>query len=196
VFIRDLHIRKALHRTLLLGHKSLPEKTIIIDEFDVCSNVRADIAIINGSLSGIEIKSEADTLKRLPQQSYYYGKVFDYLTLVTSEKHIHHLTLPEFWGIQVVTSSGNKVVIQELQKPQQNDGIDSTFLVQLLWKEEAIELLRKFDALRGLKSKPRREIWAKIAMVVDRDSLREYVRNAIKQRKGWLSDRRPVICGG
>src|SRR5690625_4537558 len=76
--------------------------TIIVNELDVCYGaVIADMVVINGEIHGFEIKSERDTLERLPIQSKFYSKVFDTVTLVVSEKHIEKATklVPDWWGI-------------------------------------------------------------------------------------------------
>jgi hypothetical protein len=48
----------------------------MLDEFGLeHGEVRVDVAVINGELHGYEIKSERDTLERLPRQVKAYSAV-------------------------------------------------------------------------------------------------------------------------
>ena len=49
--------------------------------------VRIDVAVLNGEMCGYEIKSDRDTLERLPFQIEIYSKEFDKLTLVVGRRH-------------------------------------------------------------------------------------------------------------
>lgn len=53
----------------------------------VVHNKRVDLCRINGSSIGYEIKSELDNLDRLADQVSAYSKVFDYVYVITHEKH-------------------------------------------------------------------------------------------------------------
>src|ERR1700722_14688560 len=61
---RDSDIRRVLLADLyqIYGDK---EQDLIVEEFG-CNSARTDIAVINGSLHAFEIKSDSDTLDRLP----------------------------------------------------------------------------------------------------------------------------------
>ncbi len=76
--------------------------TRIIEEFGSCQgNARVDVAVINGSIHGYEIKSEKDTLKRPPIQKEYYNRTLDFVTLVCEETHLEKAEqiIPNWWGI-------------------------------------------------------------------------------------------------
>ena len=64
-------------------------QTLIVEELGIRQGAaRVDVAVVNGSLHGYEIKSARDTLERLPKQSELYSSVFDTITLVTAENHL------------------------------------------------------------------------------------------------------------
>src|ERR1700674_1251921 len=70
--LRDSEIRAALRAKLHSIHSQDPE-TVVIDELSLCQgDARVDMAVVNGSLSGYEIKSDRDTLTRLPRQLAVY----------------------------------------------------------------------------------------------------------------------------
>jgi hypothetical protein len=66
--MRDSDVRRAV-KSWLAAEYAFDDDTRIVEEMGVWSgSVRIDIAIINGSLSGYELKSDRDTLDRLPHQ--------------------------------------------------------------------------------------------------------------------------------
>lgn len=86
--MRDPEIRSELHRRLQLRHGNDPTVRIV-DEMSVLTGAcRIDVALINGRLEGFEIKSDSDSLSRLPRQAFAYGQVFDRLTMVWVSCHL------------------------------------------------------------------------------------------------------------
>jgi hypothetical protein len=80
--MRDRDVRAAVLRKLAAVYGN-DANTRIVQEMGVCSgSVRIDIAVINSELWGYELKSERDTLERLPSQAKLYNRVFDRVTLV------------------------------------------------------------------------------------------------------------------
>src|SRR5262245_6458552 len=99
--MRDSDVRAATKRMLASLHAGDPF-TRIVEEMGVWSgSVRIDVAVINGELHGYELKSERDTLERLPAQAGLYSQVFDRVTLVTADRHlkIAKKTIPRWWGV-------------------------------------------------------------------------------------------------
>ena len=82
VGMRDAEIRPALREHLLRRHASETD-TVLIEELGLRrSHVRVDLAVVNGSLHGFEIKSDRDSLRRLARQVDLYSQVLDRATLV------------------------------------------------------------------------------------------------------------------
>ena len=118
MYIYDSDIRKILYSNFLQEKKFIenPEDTIIIDEFSGgYSTARIDISVLNGSFHGYEIKSERDTLERLPNQIEYYRKIFEYITIVTTEKYVEKISqiVPNFFGIFVVQKNRNGLKLRK-----------------------------------------------------------------------------------
>jgi hypothetical protein len=68
VIPRDRDIRPALVSRLQAVHAEDP-RTHIIDELPICQmRARADLAVVNGEITGFEIKSDVDRLTRLATQ--------------------------------------------------------------------------------------------------------------------------------
>jgi hypothetical protein len=189
--VRDLDIRQALRRRLLAEHGDDPD-TIVVEELGVFQGAcRIDLAIVNGALTGLEIKSERDTLDRLPTQSQAYGRVFDAVTLVASERHLRHVKtiVPRWWGIDVASPSEDSVVIETVRRARSNPKVDPYAVAQLLWRDEALELLTEFGLDGGLRSKPRPALWLALANGVPLADLRLRVRCALRSRPIWRDGR-------
>jgi hypothetical protein len=164
------------------------QDAVLLNEFGLCGEVRADIAVINGHMTGFELKSASDNLKRLPKQVEYYSKVMDYCNLVVSENHREaaESIIPDFWGEYLAcTGKRGQTYIRKIKTAKINRNIDSDSLVQLLWKPEAEVLLRKYDLYKGMSGKSRIFWWNQLATSLTRDVLREEVRRTIKARTSW-----------
>ena len=189
--MRDMDVRKTLHALLNRTHAGDPD-TLILDEVGLCQgHVRVDVAVVNGALTGYEIKSDRDTLDRLPGQVEAYSKVLDYAALVVGEEHAGHIhsVIPAWWGVLVATSRPDgAVVLAEVAPPRVNPSPDPYAIAQLLWRPEALAALEARGLDQGVRSKPRRYLWARLAEQVPLAELRELVRSALKAREGWLSD--------
>jgi hypothetical protein len=79
-------VRHSLREQMLARAPSTAEA---IYEFWVPrSHERADVAVIGGTIDGFEIKTERDTLKRLPRQAEAYTRIFDRCHAVLAHRHV------------------------------------------------------------------------------------------------------------
>lgn len=182
--MRDLDVRAAVRDTLGQLHAG-DSGTRIVEEMGIWSStVRIDIATINGELSGFELKSDSDTLERLPYQSVIYGKVFDRLTLVVGERHLQKalLKVPDWWGCWVASMESGAVALREVRGAGFNPQPDASVVAQLLWKQEAVAVLEEHNLARGWRSKPARAISERLSSELPLPVLREHVRDALKAR--------------
>jgi hypothetical protein len=84
---RDEYVYKAaLIRRILFGRHSL-QTASILNEFRV-GDCKADLAILNGTATVYEVKSERDSLVRLSKQVATYATVFAKVYVIASENHI------------------------------------------------------------------------------------------------------------
>lgn len=195
----DAIIRHALREKLTALHSNDP-RLRIIDEMGIKHGAaRIDMAVINGVLHGYEIKSDRDTLLRLPEQMNVYNSVFDQVTLVVGKSHLFDAIniVPDWWGIEIAKIDHNDVVIFScIRKAQDNPMQDSISIARLLWREEALEILESRGEATGLRSKPRRLIYEKLACVLDKNTLSEKVRGVLFSRPDWRLDAPLVPSGG
>ncbi len=182
--MRDADVRRAVKAWLVTEHGH-DHDTRLVEEMGVWSgSVRIDVALINGSLSGYELKSDSDTLERLPRQLAIYGRVFDYLHLVVGKKHVEKAQkiLPDWWGITVATQCKHGVELHPHHEPSPNPSPDPYLIAELLSKEEAIGVLAKFKLDTGWRSKKIRLIHERLARELELRDLKDEVRAVLKSR--------------
>lgn len=85
-FRNEYVYRAALTQNILLGTHSL-KSACMLTEFRAGS-CKADLAILNGTATVYEIKSERDSLSRLSNQLENYKKVFAKIYVIAGENHI------------------------------------------------------------------------------------------------------------
>jgi len=193
--LRDRDVRKILVDKINKIHKHEPD-TLIVGELGLCQGIsRIDVAVINGFMHGYEIKSEKDSLERLPAQIEVYSKIFDRVTMVTCENHRNKVIemMPQWWGLAIVNpGKKNKLYIEEIRKNKDNPSVDAFAIAQLIWRDEAIDILKTLGLEKGMLSKSRKDLWHKLSMCVPIDQLKTYVRDKIKIRARWRSADTPT----
>jgi hypothetical protein len=186
--MRDADVRRVLMRQLDACYGT-DSNTRIVQELGLCrGSVRADVAVINGVLKGYEIKSDRDTLARLECQAETYNKVFDTVTVVAASRHIENIEriVPEWWGIQAVARNADSILqLIRVRDESGNYQIDPTALVQLLWRDEVMLLLRDVPITMNLERKPREFLWQTLVESVPLIDLKMQVRECLRNRKSW-----------
>lgn len=195
----DKIIRDALKESLKKLHSDDP-KLIIVEELGIMHGAaRVDIAVINGTLHGYEIKSDQDTLLRLPNQMDIYNAVFGQITLVVGKSHLYDAIniIPDWWGITIAKIDVDEsIIFQSIREPTNNKQQDNISIARLLWRSEALDILEKAGQSQGFRSKPRGAIYEKLSTVFDQQVLEREVREALFSRKDWRSGQLPTLNGG
>lgn len=196
--MNDVLMRVATKQALFLQHKG-DAATVIFEELGIQNGFsRIDLAVVNGELHGFELKSDRDTLARLPQQTETYGRVFDRLTLVVGERHVRRAIemVPDWWGIRVARVESDRVHFRDLKVAITNPSLDPISVATLLWRDEALLLLEELGDATGMRSKCRAEIYSTLGESVDLNNLRDRVRQCLRQRPNWRSAATRLSCGG
>ncbi len=82
------HIKAVLIQQLMLLNKS--SNVLFGNEFPFGTARRmSDIVMLNGKITGFEIKAENDDFRRFREQFDDYGKVFDYQYLVVTSRYLN-----------------------------------------------------------------------------------------------------------
>jgi hypothetical protein len=174
----DKDIRGSLRQYLA----NVDPAAVVLEELPLCRSGRADCAAVNGDMRGFEIKSDHDSLRRLPEQVPRYQAVFDYCTVVIAARHMKHIrhAVPEEWGILVMEYGPGESALQHVRKPRRNRKTDIEALIGLMWKMEAVSALRN-QGIRINPSRPVRDVWSALQRL-PKDVVAQEARGALKSR--------------
>jgi hypothetical protein len=186
--MRDFDVRRALHSRVLRDHHGDPN-TLVLNELGLRhGRCRVDVAVVNGSLHGYELKSDKDTLERLSFQVDTYGKVLDRATLVVGERHAEKAIpmLPEWWGVKIVTQgSRGGISFQHHRSASLNTEVHPIALAELLWRVEVNTILANNGITGAPLRKPRAHQYQLLTELLKLSELRDYVRACLKSRENW-----------
>lgn len=112
----------------------------LITELRVGRSV-ADAVLVNGSSTCFEIKTEYDSLNRLPEQISSYRKLFDKIVVIAAESHIQNLLeqVPGDIGLSLLTKNGALKVIRR-PTDHSSERIDTAVLTSTLRLKELEKL--------------------------------------------------------
>jgi hypothetical protein len=187
--MKDPCIRELLRNTELKHYIDDFDSKIIEELSLPVAKARIDLAVVNGSLHGYEIKSASDTLQRLPTQIEAYTKVFDYLSIVTEKKYGQKILdiVPEWIGVLICVEENGIKSISHLRKPVKNEKRESMYIAKLLWREELMECLEELQV--KFRKKDRNWLLCEaLSANLDTDSISAMVRNKLKKREAWKED--------
>ena len=186
VGVPDAEIRPALREHLLRRHGGETD-TVLIEELGLRrGQVRVDLAVVNGSLHGFEIKSDRDSLRRLAVQVDLYSQVLDRATLVVGERFAPLATslVPVWWGVVRVSREPSGLRFTTLRRSGVNPQRNARVLAELLWAGQALALLEERNAARGMRGKPRRVLWDRVCECLSVEEIAAAVRDRLRANSG------------
>ncbi|WP_161794920.1 sce7726 family protein [Pseudomonas sp. W15Feb9B] len=181
--MREAQIKRALAQHLDGAHGDV--STLLLEELKLSNGeIRADVVDVH-DMHCYEIKSEGDSLKRLLGQGSRYARVFDHVTLVTTERHLKKAMpiLPQWWGILLVPEH-EEAGFKQVRAAKPNKRQEAEVLATLLKREECLQVLESIGFVKGLKSKSLYVLQARLAEIYDVDELRGVVRQCLFKRGG------------
>jgi hypothetical protein len=186
--MNDIEIRQNFHKKRL-RRQHAQKDTLVIDELGLNhGKCRADIAVVNGQFVGYEIKSNNDSLRRLEEQVKSYNAVFDKVSIIVGDRYIKSIQnyIPEWWGV-IVSIKGPRgaVNFNIVREAQTNKNIDPISIAQLLWRNEAAEILFQKKLPPKILRQPRDVLYEQLADLLTTNELRKIVRDYLKKRRNW-----------
>lgn len=181
--MRDAEIRSALSDWIIAGSHKSP--TGLVHEFRIPRpSGRVDVAVINGEVVGYEIKSDADTLKRLPRQIRCFNALFDRVNLVTTDTHVDQasVVVPRWWGIVVVKPDRKPRTIRRAQK---NPVRKTDSLIHALSAHELQCVIKTVGGKTSRRDR-RDEIVNTALGLKDHPRFRSSCRSVLRQRHGVI----------
>ena len=160
--------------------RTIEEKVILKSRADM-------LAIIDGEIIGIEIKSDSDTYTRLKTQIKDYERFCDKCYVAVGESHIHvSEPVPEYWGI-IVVSNDNVIVDRDASvspKVKINNQLD------ILWRAELYAVQMK-EGLPKLSNWKRRDIYKRLIDTCGEEQVKKDITEQLFERDYTIFDKIP-----
>lgn len=179
--LRDADIRQPLHAWLEEQYADESDTRILHEVPIPRPSARIDIAVVNGELSGFEIKSDLDCLRRLPRQIRSFSTVFDRMVVVTTPRQLQAVrnSVPEWWGIYLAQNDGT---FRLNRKGRTNRIPSCENLLYLLTKEELLDVQDACGEIYCRKTAKRVDIIGALLSNISSLAIRSVVRNVLKKR--------------
>ena len=159
-------------------------KVRVIEE-KIIGKSRADVlAIIEGSIIGMEIKSDNDTYTRLASQIKDYERYCDYCYVVAGESHARVAEhVPDYWGI-IYVSPDNVIVERDAERSPK---VKLENQLSLLWRNELLNIQEK-EGLPKLLNTKRLLIYERLIKTAGVPTIRADVTEQLMNRDYTLWD--------
>jgi hypothetical protein len=133
--------KNAIAAKILLGRHSL-QTSGLLTEIQVDAS-KADLVLINGETIAYEIKTELDSLDRLPSQLASYQAAFDRVYVVSHEKHLERIAerLPSEVGLLCLTPQYTISTAREAVAARSR--IDAGVMFDILRRDEYTAIIKK-----------------------------------------------------
>lgn len=186
--INDLAIREYI----LSNSESFPAQTQkVVHELELQKGTsRIDLAFFGKHFVGIEIKSDCDTLDRLERQAEVYNKCLERIIIFCGSKHLRTVEekIPSWWGIAVVNKdTENTINSKFIRRPKKNPDFDAYSLLDLLWKEELIEVLNSKGFVKNLTSDSKWNLKLKLKDCLKPRETKKICLHYLLKRDNWKS---------
>jgi hypothetical protein len=192
----DQEIRGYLRKNYLQRYYQDPNSKVVEEMALFANRARIDIAVINGHLLGYEIKSDRDTIGRLPDQVAVYGQIFDFTSVISGPKHINKLIdfLPHYCGLVLSEPHNGEIKLTMVVEPSYSTDLSAFHIASLLWHDEACSLLKGIGLGKGVRKKRIGQLWGELAEAFTIKDLTNHVRSKLKARKAWKEIPTPIGC--
>ncbi|ORA60997.1 sce7726 family protein [Mycobacteroides franklinii] len=186
--LRDSDIRTALARRVAKQQRG--REFLFVPEIDVQGGWpgRIDqVLITRRQLHGFEIKSDVDTLRRLPVQVQAYSPVLERATLVTTTRHLEaaRTVIPRWWGILIASRGRDgSVRIAPLRAPRANPELDVFQVTTFVSRELIVKHIRA----QGVRGTSRHDVYSLRQLLVDgntRGQVLAFARAVMMERPDW-----------
>lgn len=148
--MRDVDVRQGLKAAVASRMGAQPH--LLIPEVDIRWSVpaRADALLVGNRICGFEIKSDVDSLTRLPRQVEAYGQVVERAYLVVGERHHMKATVlvPPWWHIWVASWRDEEVVVRETRRGRLNPAVSPLAVTSFLSREQLVAELTRLGEKR------------------------------------------------
>lgn len=188
----DGDIRPVLFDTYEMGNARLR----FFEEFCIGKS-RADAVMISDEITGFEIKSDKDSLDRLEKQVKNYNRFCDKAYLVVGTKFLEKAEeeIPAFWGIYYVYADNEGTIrIEMIREAAQNPRIRIKTQMKLLWRNELINIVRKYK-MGGVSTRNKRQLAELILEKLPKELARREMCEQLLERDYTIYDENGELIG-
>lgn len=146
--VKDFELRNAF----IKFNKDFLKTGEFVNEYNI-NKATIDICMLNDDFYAFEIKSEADNLKRLPNQLLCYELIADFINLIVWENHLEDaLKIIENDNIGIIKAfkKNNKIVFETIREAKRNIPEPDFYLFNL-WSEDIKKLAKTKGIIKTLK---------------------------------------------
>ncbi|MCA4727204.1 sce7726 family protein [Mycolicibacterium fortuitum] len=184
--LRDKDIRLAL--AAAIGRQYRDSDYLLVPEVDIICGIpgRIDALLVADRIWGFEIKSDLDTLRRLPRQLEAYGPVLERGTLVAAARHIEGVEklLPPWWGIWVVIDRAGTAALTVHRSGKTNPGLSLHAVAEFIPREGLVRHLRT-QGVRGYSKYSVYELRDQVVRLHSRREFLSLARWVMSSRGDW-----------
>ncbi len=196
--LNDRAIRQGLLAKPLRGHV-LDANTLVIHELGlVHARRRIDLAVINGTVHGFEIKSAVDGLGRLAGQLETYSQSLQKLTLVVADRNVGAVLerVPSWCGVLRASRGPRGTMRFDVLRRTRRRTSNRSFWHISCGVDEVRSILAALGAGNAELCAPRAVLYRALVDTIGETQLMAHIRAAMERRRLWRDLSRPSLCGG
>ena len=178
--------KNAIAEKILLGKHNL-NTAFMITEFRV-DDCKADAVVLNGTSHVYEIKSEMDSFERLDRQLAAYRRMFDYITVITTERLYKSVAdrVPGEIGIMVLADGGYQFRKNPFREAISNKGnVEPVVIFNSLQRREYLTIIKEAFGV-SLAHMPNTQIYSEAKTYFEKltpEAAHDAMVEALKQRR-------------
>lgn len=194
--VRDGDLRSALSAAVARQYRTC--RHVLVPEVDILVTYpgRIDALLVADRICGFEIKSDVDSLRRLPRQVDIYGPVLERATLVVGKRHAAAAAdiVPPWWAIWGVRHCGDDVILTTQRRGRLNPDVDPFAVATFIPRDVVLRRLRA-QGMSGLSKRSVAELRYVLAETNSKTEVLTLARSAMLARQDWKYRAAQADCG-
>jgi len=179
--------KNAIAEKILLGKHNL-KTAFMLTEFRV-ADCKADAVVLNGTSHVYEIKSEMDSFERLDRQLAAYRRMFDYITVITTERLYQSVLerVPREIGIMVLAEGKYQFRVKNCRRDAVSNkrNVDPLVILDSLQRREFLKIIKEHFGV-SFTHMPNTQIYAEARKVFKQlapEAAHDAMVEVLKQRR-------------
>lgn len=184
--VRDGDLRSAL--SAMVERQYSGQRYMLVPEVDILVTYpgRIDALLIADRICGFEIKSDVDSLRRLPRQAAVYGPVLERATLVVGNRHAAaaEAMVPPWWGVLGVKRSRGELMLASRRRGRLNPAVDTFAVATFIPRDVIVRCLREHGK-SGVSKSSISELRYLLSETISKTEMLTLARSSMLARTDW-----------